>query len=62
MVKKNLCDKPNDARKKAINPSPSGLRPTAHQPHQIRNPPLTKQGAKIITERHMEKSKGKQLS
>jgi len=34
MVKKKLCDKPNGAREKAINPGSSGLEPTAHQPHK----------------------------
>jgi len=40
MIKENLGDKPNGAREKAINPSPSGPEPTAYQPHQIRNPSL----------------------
>ena len=39
MVKKNLCGKPNGAREKAINPSPSGPRPTAHKPHKIKSQP-----------------------
>jgi len=37
MVKKNLCDEPTSVREKAINPSPYGMRPTAHQPGKIRN-------------------------
>jgi len=36
MVKKNLRE-PTGAREKAINPSLSGLRATAHQPRKIRN-------------------------
>ena len=32
---------PPGTMEKAINPSPSGLGPTAHQPHKIRNPTLT---------------------
>jgi len=43
MVKTNLR-KPTGAREKAINPSLSGPRPTAHQPHNIRNQTPT-QGA-----------------
>jgi len=31
---------PPGAREKAINPSPSDLEPTEHQPEQIRNPTL----------------------
>ena len=33
-------------REKAIYPSSSGLEPTAHQPHQIRKPPLTSRSGK----------------
>jgi len=33
--------KPPGAREKAINQSPFSLRPTTHQPHQIRNPTQT---------------------
>jgi len=29
-------------REEAITPSPSGMRPTAHQPRRIRNPPPTR--------------------
>jgi len=32
---------PSGARERAINPSPSGTRPTARQPHKIRNQTLT---------------------
>ena len=32
---------PPGTMEKAINPSPSGLGPTARQPHKIRNPTLT---------------------
>jgi len=31
-----------DTREKTINPSLSGPRPTAHQPHRVRNQTLTK--------------------
>jgi len=44
MVKKKphpLVDAPG-AREKAINPSLSGMRPTAHQPRKIRNQTRTK--------------------
>ena len=32
--KKTSYNKPNATREKAINPSPSGMGPTARQPHQ----------------------------
>jgi len=35
-------------REKATNPSPSGMRPTAHQPRKIRNPPPTKRSKRKI--------------
>jgi len=35
-------------REKAINPSLSGMRPTAHQPRKIRNPPRTEQSKRKI--------------
>jgi len=35
-------------REKTINPSPSGMRPTAHQPRKIRNPPPTKRSKRKI--------------
>ena len=35
-------------REKAINPSLSGMRPTAHQPRKIRNPPPTKRSKRKI--------------
>jgi len=41
MVKKTLRE-PTGAREKAINPSLSGMRPTAHQPRKIRNQIPTK--------------------
>jgi len=41
MVKKTLGE-PTGAREKAINPSLSGLRLSAHQPRKIRNQTPTK--------------------
>jgi len=41
MVKQNLRE-PTGAREKAVNPSLSGLRPTAHQPSKIKNQTLTR--------------------
>jgi len=35
-------------REKAINPSLSGMRPTAHQPRKIGSPPLTKRSKRKI--------------
>jgi len=35
-------------REKAINPSLSGMRPTAHQPRKIRNPPPTRRSKRKI--------------
>jgi len=42
MVKKNVGE-PTGAREKAINPSLSGTRPTAHQPRKTRNQTQTKE-------------------
>ena len=36
------------AREKAINPSLFGMRPTAHQPRKIRNPPPTRRSKRKI--------------
>jgi len=35
-------------REKAINPSLSGMRPTAHQPRKIRSPPPTKRSKRKL--------------
>jgi len=35
-------------REKAINPSLSGMRPTAHHPRKIRNPPPTRRSKRKI--------------
>jgi len=47
MVKKNIRV-PTGAREKAINPSLSGPRPTAHQPRKIRLPPPTRRSKRKI--------------
>ena len=60
MVKKNLRE-PTGVREKAINPSLSGLRPTAHQPRKIRNPPPTRRSKRKIQKIHGEESTGKPL-
>jgi len=47
MVKKNLRE-PTGASETALNPCLSGLRPTAHQPCKIRNPPPTERSKRKI--------------
>jgi len=47
-IKKPPITKPTGAREKTINPSPSGPEPIAHQPHQIRNLPLTRRSKRKI--------------
>jgi len=49
-------------REKATNPRPSGMRPTGHQPHKIRNPPPTKWSKRQIQINTWEGIKRKTLA
>jgi hypothetical protein len=63
MVKKNPLYIHPGTREKAINPSSSGLKPTARQPHRKRNPTLTSRSGqrRKNQKQHGEESTGKPL-